>query len=764
MAKKNIKYDFRTLVKALWVSVLLVLFGLFFLMLSISYGWIGSLPSLEEIENPKSNIASQIISSDGQLLGKFYKENRTHVEFEEISPYLVQALVATEDERFYNHSGIDARGLARAIFFLGKKGGASTITQQLAKNLFSEQPRSMAERIFQKLQEWVIAIQIEKNFAKDEIIAMYLNQVDFVYEAVGIQSAASIYFGKMPHELDILESALLVGMVKNPVLYNPRRTEESAKRAFVRRNTVLQQMVKNNYLAPEQYDTLKSQEIVLNFSRQGHDEGAAPYFREHVRQFLKEWVKNNKKPDGSSYNIYTDGLKIYTTIDSRMQRYAEEAVSEHMSNLQRVFFEKEKGRKQAPFSKISDEDIEKLLEQAKRRSERYRNLKAEGVSKDSIDLNFNTPTPMRIFSWAGEIDTVMTPMDSIRYYKHFYQTGFMAVEPQTGFIKAWVGGINFKHFKYDNVYQAKRQVGSTFKPFVYATAIKEKKYSPCFEVPDVRTCIEQGMFGLLKDWCPTNSDNKYGGLITLRDALANSKNTVTTYLMKQIGPESVVRLCRDLGIESDVPEQPSIALGTMDLSVYELLGAYTTFANKGVYTQPISITRIEDKNGIVLEEFSPKTHEVMTEEYAYVMLSLLKGVTQSGTGARLRSRGGSYMDNVVTGFPWGFDNPIAGKTGTTQNNSDGWFVGMTPSLVAGVWAGCEDRSAHFRSTYHGQGATVALPTWALFMKKCYNDESLKLSKGDFEAPEAPLTIPVNCGGSQSNTTDDPDFDSPPDWF
>ena len=763
MAIKKINRDYRFLVKSLWVLFLLVLLGFASLMFSISMGWIGSLPSLEEIENPKSNLASQIISSDGELIGKFYKENRTHAEYNEISPYLVQALVATEDERFYEHSGIDPRGLARAVFYLGSKGGASTITQQLAKNLFSERPDNILERIFQKLQEWVIAIRIEKNFAKEEIITMYLNQVDFLYEAVGINSAANIYFGKQPKDLDILESALLVGMVKNPVLYNPYRTEASKKNAFTRRNTVLQQMIKNNYLAAEQYDSLKNQEIVLNFNRQGHDEGTAPYFREHVRQFMREWVKNNKKPDGSSYNIYTDGLKIYTTIDSRMQRYAEEAVAEHVSNLQRVFFAKEAGRKQAPFSRLSDADIEKLMEQAMRRSDRYRGLKANGVSADSIHKNFNTPIPMRVFSWQGEIDTLMSPMDSIRYYKHFYQTGLMAVEPQTGFIKAWVGGINFKHFKFDNVYQAKRQVGSTFKPFVYATAIKEKKYSPCFEVPDVRTCIEQGMFGLLKDWCPDNSDNKYGGLITLRDALAQSKNTVTTYLMKQIGPESVVRLCQDLGIQSEIPEQPSIALGTMDMSVYELLGAYTTFANKGVYSEPISITRIEDKNGVILEEFSPHTHEVMTEEYAYIMLNLLKGVTNSGTGVRLRSKGGSYMDNVVTGFPYGFDNPIAGKTGTTQNNSDGWFVGITPSLVAGVWAGCEDRSAHFRGTYYGQGATTALPTWGIFMRKCFNDNTLKLSKGDFEAPEEPISIPIYCN-DLPNSNSETEEDEHPDWF
>lgn len=743
--------------KVFWFTIIGI-FSLFFLfVLLVSAGVFGSLPGFEEIENPKSNLATQIISQDGVVLGKFYKENRTHAEFEDLSPYLVKALVATEDERFYGHSGVDIKALSRAVLLLGKAGGGSTITQQLAKMLFHEPPKNIVERIIQKAKEWIIALRIERHYSKQEILAMYLNQFDFLYQAVGIESASQIYFSKKPQDLDIHEAALLVGMAKNPSFFNPMRFPE---RALQRRNVVLKQMLRNNFISSEEFERLRELPLGIQFRKQSHVEGPASYLREHIRLFLSEWVKNNRKPDGSMYNIYTDGLKVYTTIDSRMQQYAEEAVAEHMANYQRVFFAREQSRKDFPFVKLTEKEIEDLMMRAVRRSERFKELKANGISQDSIMKNFKTPVPMQIFSWNGEIDTIISPWDSIRYYKSFYQSGFMAVEPQTGFIKAWVGGINYKHFKFDNVFQAKRQVGSTFKPFLYATAIKEKKYSPCFEVPDARVCIEAGMYGLLKDWCPSNSDDKYEGMMTLKRALAESKNTVSTFLMKQIGPASVVQLCSDLGIRSEVPEAPSIALGTMDLSVYELVGAYTTFANQGTYTEPIVILRIEDKNGLVLAEFEPTTREVMSDEVAYVMLDILKAVTQFGTGARLRSRGGSYLDNVVTGFPWAFDNPIAGKTGTTQNNSDGWFVGMVPNLVAGAWVGCEDRSAHFRSTYFGQGATAAMPIWALFMKKCYADPALKVSRSDFEAPQEPISIITDCAAyKQKQSSDDL-----PDWI
>lgn len=755
--------DFRSFVKAFWILFGLGVLAIFSTAGLASLGAFGKLPSFEEIENPKSNLASQIITADGELLGKFYLDNRTHAEYHELSPHLINALIATEDERFYRHSGIDFEALARAVGRLAKAGGGSTITQQLAKNLFTQRAENFWERIPQKFKEWVIAVQLERQFTKEEILTMYLNQVDFIYQAVGINSAAAIYFGTTPDSLSLEEAAVLVGMAKNPAVYNPKRNPELMQ---ARRNVVYRQMLRNKMLSQNAYDSLKERPIELNFSAQGHIEGRAPYFREHLRNYLKEWVANNPKPDGSVYNLYTDGLKIFTTIDSRMQAHAEAAVQEHMSNLQRVFFKMENKRSSAPFHNLNSREIDQLLLQAMRRTPRYRSLRKAGASEDSIRRVFEKPVSMSIFSYQGDIDTLLSPLDSIRYYKHFYNTGLMSVEPQTGFIKAWVGGINYQHFKYDHVKQGKRQVGSTFKPFVYATAIKQKGYSPCFEVPNVQTCIEKGKFNLLKNWCPENSNREYGGIFSLKEALANSLNTVTTYLMKQIGPEPIIRLLHEMGVDSDIEAQPAIALGATDLSVYEMVGTYTTFANKGVYTEPIFITRIEDKNGVVLEEFSPRTNEVMSEDDAYVVLDLLKGVTTSGTGARLRSSWGNYMNDVVTGFPYKFENPIAGKTGTTQNNSDGWFMGVVPNLITGVWAGCEDRAAHFGATYYGQGATTALPTWALFMRKCYNDPKLSLSRADFERPEDPLRTILDCelfraqqaGRDSSEIDSEPQFD------
>lgn len=743
MAKKSSKgrNDYRSYVKALWVLVFLGVLSVVLLVSLTAAEVFGPLPSFAEIENPKSNLASEVITSDNKLLGKFYQENRTHVEYEELSPHLINALVATEDERYYQHSGIDFEALARAIAKLGKDGGGSTISQQLAKQLFHKPATSTAERILQKFKEWVIATRLERQYTKEEIITMYFNVYDFLYQAVGVNSAAKIYFNTTPDSLNLEQSAMLVGMLKNPILYNPRRYPENA---INRRNTVFKQMIRNDMLTEEAYDTLKERPVVLKFTREDHLEGLAPYFREYLRGFMRDWVKKHEEKTGEKYNIYTDGLKIYTTIDSRMQAYAEEAVSEHFSNLQEVFFKMEKNRKTAPFHNVTSTEVDRIMEQAKKRSGRYRSMRAAGISKDSIDAAFNTPVPMTVFSWNGDIDTVMTPMDSIRYYKHFYNTGMLSVEPQTGFVKAYVGGIDYKHFKYDHATQGKRQVGSTFKPFVYATAIKQKHYSPCFQVPNVRTCIEKGQYGLLKDWCPKNSNDEYGGEYTLKYALANSVNTVTTFLMKEVGPEPVIRLCREMGIKSSIPAAPSIALGTVDLTVEEMVGSYTTLANKGVYVEPLMVTRIEDKNGVVLEEFTPETNEVMSEEDAYVILDLMKGVTQGGTGTRLRLSQGRYQNDVVTGFPYDFDNPIAGKTGTTQNQSDGWFMGVVPNLITGVWGGCEDRSAHFGSIYYGQGATVALPVWALYMKKLYADKKLEISKEDFEKPEDDLNVELNC--------------------
>ncbi len=745
--KKKVDNDFTRYVKWFWILILSGLGFIVFCLLLASWGAFGPLPSFEEIENPKSNLASQIITSDNEVLGKFYLDNRTHADYEELSPHLINALIATEDERYYEHSGVDFEALARAIARLGGAGGGSTITQQLAKQLFHKPASNIFERVKQKFKEWVIAVRLERQYTKQEIIAMYFNQFDFLYQAVGINSASSIYFNTTPDSLTLEQAAVLVGMAKNPSWFNPVR---DAERMQERRNVVYRQMMRNDMLSEEEYDTLKVRPIQLDFKRESHLQGLAPYFREQLRAFMKEWIQENPKPDGSKYNIYTDGLKIYTTIDYRMQKYAEEAVKEHMSNLQGLFFEKEKGRKYAPFHSVSQEEIDRLMERAKLRSQRYKNMERAGIPEDSIDIAFNTPTPMKIFSWDGDIDTVMTPMDSIRYYKHFYQCGMMSVEPKTGFIKAWVGGINYEHFKYDHVKQGKRQVGSTFKPFVYATAIKQKHYSPCFEVPNVLTCIEAGKFGLLKDWCPENSDHEYGGVYTLKNALANSINTVTTYLMKQVGPEPVIRLIREMGIKDDFDVQPAIALGTVDISVYDMVGSYTTFANKGVFNEPIMITRIEDRNGVVLQEFIPRSNEVMSEEDAYVVLDLLKGVTRGGTGTRLRTGSNySHLNYAVTGAPYQFTNPIAGKTGTTQNNSDGWFMGVVPNLITGVWSGCEDRAAHFGSTAYGQGATVALPVWALYMKKLYADEKLQISKSDFEKPENPLSVDLYCNDKAS---------------
>lgn len=760
--KKNAtqKSDYRKMVRNLWLLFLAGILGIALIITLTTLGAFGPLPTFEEIENPKSNVATEIISSDGKLLGKFYRDNRTHIEYEDLSPHLINALIATEDERYYDHSGIDFEALARAIAKLGGGGGGSTITQQLAKQLFHEPGKrvSLFERIKQKFKEWVISVQLERQYTKQEIIAMYLNQVDFLFNADGINSAASIYFNKSTDSLSLEEAAVFVGMLKNPAYYNPKLVME---RMVGRRNQVYRQMLRNEMISQEELDSLEQRPIELEYVRQSHRDGIAPYFREYLRQYMKDWIETHPKPDGSPYNLYTDGLKIYTTIDSRMQSYAEEAVNEHMSNLQKVFFKVEKNRKQAPFHNLTEGAIEDVIGAAMRRTPRFRNMRRNDISMDSILKVFHTPREMSVFAWGGDVDTLMSPWDSIRYYKHFYQSGLMSMEPQTGFIKAWVGGIDYRHFQYDHVIQGKRQVGSLFKPFVYTTAMRQKGYSPCFEVPNVRTCIEKGKYNLLKDWCPKNSDGEYGGVLSLKDALAGSVNTVTTYLMKQVGPVPVVRLLREMGIKDEIDPQPSMALGTLDLSVYDIVGAYTTFANKGVYTEPIFLTRIEDRNGVVLEEISPRTNEVMSEEDAYVVLDLMKGVTTSnkGTGLRLKSRWGSYRYDVATGFPWAFNNPIAGKTGTTQNNADGWFMGIVPNLVTGVWGGCEDRSAHFGATYFGQGATVSLPVWALYMKKCYADESLQISKSDFEKPIDPLSIELDCGRYKASAGLNNDSDS-----
>jgi penicillin-binding protein 1A len=736
--------------KKFWKVFFYGLGGLFLFFLFASWGIFGSMPSFEDLENPDSNLATEVISADGVTIGKFYNENRTSIKYKDLPKHLVEALVATEDERFYEHSGIDGRGTLRAVLSLGTSGGASTLTQQLAKQLFhGEGSKFLPFRIVQKVKEWIIAIKLERQYTKNEIIAMYFNKADFVNTAVGIRSAAKVYFGKEPRNLSISEGAMLVGMLKNPSLFNPIRRLERVRQ---RRNVVMKQMVKNNFLSEATKISLEKEPIVLHFQPESHKDGIATYFREYLREFMKNWLKENKKPDGSEYDIYRDGLKIYTTIDSRMQANAEQAVTEHLTNLQQEFFSQAKTNKNAPFINISDVETQRILMQAMKSSERWRQLKEQEKSDEEIIKSFSIKTEMTVFTWKGERDTIMTPLDSIRYYKHFLQAGLMAMEPQTGHVKAWVGGINYKYFQYDHVGQGARQVGSTFKPFVYATAIEQLNMSPCDSIIDSPFMIHKGRHHVTEDWEPKNSDQKYRGMVTLKKALANSINTVSAKLMDKVGPEAVVALAHKLGINSEIPVQPSIALGAVEITVQDMVAAYSTFANQGVYIKPQFISRIEDKNGVVIYEPIPESHDVLNKDIAFAVIKLLEGVTEDGSGARLRTQGGGYGYERVTGYPYVFTNPIAGKTGTTQNQSDGWFMGMVPNLVTGVWVGCEDRSARFKSITYGQGAVAALPIWGLFMKKNYADETMTLSKEDFERPDN-LSIKVDCWSPPSTVKD-----------
>jgi len=706
-----------------------------------SWGVFGTMPSFEDLENPEANLATEIISSDGVTIGKFYSENRTRIRYNDLPKHLVDALVATEDERFYDHSGIDFRRTTTAAISLGTRGGASTITQQLAKLLFhGEGSRFIVARIVQKAKEWIIATRLERQYTKNEIIAMYLNKADFVNTAVGIRSAAKVYFGKEPRDLTIDESAMLVGMLNNPSLFNPVRRPE---RTLQRRNIVLKQMERNGYLTREQKEEYQKKPLVLNFQPESHHEGIATYFREYLRDYMKKWVEENEKPDGSKYDIYKDGLKIYTTIDSRIQQYAEDAMKKHLANLQQEFDTQQKGNKNWPFVRISQAETDKIMMAAMKNSERWRQMAAQDKSEEEIIKSFSVKTPMKIFTWKGEKDTIMTPTDSIRYYKSLLQAGVMAMEPATGHVKAWVGGVNYKYFQYDHVGQGARQVGSTFKPFVYAAAIEQLNYSPCDSIIDAPYTIPKGRHNVTETWTPSNSDHEYRGMVTLKRALALSINTVSAKLIDKVGPEAVVELTHKLGVKSKIPAQPSIALGAVEVTVHDMVAAYSTFANQGVYVKPQFITRIEDKNGVVIYESVPESHDVLNKDIAFAVIKLLQGVTESGSGARLRTQGGGHGYNRVTGYPYVFKNPIAGKTGTSQNQSDGWFVGMVPNLATGVWVGCEDRSARFKTITYGQGATAALPIWALMMKACYEDKELNISTGDFERPKN-LSIKVDC--------------------
>lgn len=740
---------------------LIGVFALIFLF--ASFGLFGELPDETTLENPEKNLATEIVGSDGKVLGKFYKENRTPVTYDELPQHLVVALLATEDIRFYDHAGVDVKGTVRAAVFLGSKGGASTISQQLAKQLFTDQvSRSKFQRGLQKIKEWIIATRLERRYTKEEIITMYFNTYDFLNQAIGIESASNIYFDKAPSQLDVVESAMLVGMFKNSSLYNPLRNPEGVKN---RRNVVLSQMEKYNFITEAVKDSLQATPLTFTYTAQGHNEGIATYFREYARAFMQDWIDNNPKSDGTKYNIYSDGLKVYTTIDSRMQRYAEEAVEQHISNLQKEFDAQNEKNKTAPFRDVTEEEVTTIFNQSMKRSDRWRELEKQGKSDKEIKESFNKKTKMRVFSWTAQnhtIDTVMTPLDSIRYYKSFLQASMMSMVPQTGEVKAWVGGIDYKHFKYDMVATGKRQIGSTFKPFVYATAIDQMHMSPCDTLPNTPFSIPAGAQGNTKEWAPKNSSGKYGGMLTLRDALARSINTITARLIYRVGPRPVIELVGKMGVDTkNMIEVPSIALGTPDVSLFEMVGAYSTFANEGVYVKPTLITRIEDKNGTVLYQHIPEAKDVISSETAYVTVSLMEGVTQSGSGGRLRTKGRETWDpvykKVITGYPYEFKNPIAGKTGTTQNNSDGWFMGMVPNLVTGVWVGGEDRSVHFNKTAYGQGATMALPIWGMYMKSCYANEDLDVSTGNFKKP-ADLSIQTDCEkwkeDQQGNDEDD----------
>ena len=732
-SKKNAneKQGIRKFVIILWSLFavgLICVFGLFY---GISNEWFGDMPTFEELENPSTNLASEIISADGKVLGTYYIENRSNVSYSELSPYLVEALLAIEDIRFYEHSGIDQRALLRVIFGLATgndKGGGSTLTQQLAKNLFPRgENLSTLQLVIRKFQEWVTATKLEYNYSKDEIIAMYLNTVFFGHNAYGIKKASETFFNLEPKDLNIEQAALMAGVVNAPSRFSPIRNPE---RALQRRNLVISQMTTYGFITEEERDSIS--QIPIDMSKFGvldHNTGQATYLREYLRQTLTEWAKENHKPDGTPYNIYKDGLKIYTTIDSKMQKYAEEAVREHLAlDLQPAFDKHWKGYTNAPFS-LEEEEVEQLMEISMKRSERYRKLKNAKVSLDSIRENFNTPTEMIVFSWDGPIDTIMTPMDSMRYFKSFLQSSLMSVESHTGHVKAYVGGIDYRFFKYDHVTQARRQVGSTFKPFLYTLAMQEGEFTPCTTVPNISYSIEMpdGKF-----WEPRDAGKtKLGEEVTLKWALAHSNNRISAYLMKQFGPEAVIQMARRMGVTSHIESVPSICLGVCDISLYEMVGAMNTFANKGIYVRPIFITKIEDKNGNVIEYFNTEQVEAMDNVTAYKMIELMKGVVQSGTGVRLK-------------YKYGLRNPIAGKTGTTQNQSDGWFMGITPDLTTGIWTGAEDRSVHFRTIGLGQGSNMALPIWALYMQKVYADSTLNISKGDFEKPLSDVAMEFDC--------------------
>ena len=722
---------------------------LYFLFVFIDKGWVGYLPPLEELQNPKNKYATEVFSADMVSLGRYYrKENRVGVQYADLSPYLVDALISTEDVRFYEHTGVDSKSLFRAIVLLGRSGGGSTLTQQLAKQLWSPRANNIFERAMQKPIEWVIATKLERLYSKDEILLMYLNQFDFLYNAVGIKSAAQVYFATTPKDLRIEQAAMLVGMCKNPAFYNPIRHPE---RTTARRNTVLSQMCKYEYITQEERDSLMTLPLGLSYRSVDHKQGLAPYFREYLRQILtakepieskypdwnkqqynidrEQWDTNplygfcnkNTKPDGSHYDIYQDGLRIYTTIDSRMQQYAEDAVTEHMQEMQERFFKEKSKKSYAPFSRdLKQKDIDGIMTRSMKQSERYRLMRKAGYTETQITDTFNTPMEMRIFSYQGMIDTIMSPMDSIRWQKYFLRCGFMSMDPHSGHVKAYVGGPNFANFQYDMATLGRRQVGSTVKPYLYTLAMNEGMW-PCDKAVNQEITLIDGNGN---EWTPRDghAENK-GDTVTLQWGLEKSSNWITAYLMSLFTPEQLVRLMRSFGIKGQIDPVVSLCLGPCEVSVEEMVDAYTTFPNKGIRVEPLYVTRIEDNNGNVLATFMPKTHEVLGEQTSYKMIHMLRSVMDHGTGVRVR-------------FKYGLRGPMGGKTGTTQNNSDGWFVAFTPSLVSGCWVGGEDRAIHFDSMAEGQGASMALPIFALYMQKVFADTELGYDENEkFDVPD-----------------------------
>ncbi len=725
----------------LWMVYIALLAAVVIFFYGIAYEWFGPMPSFEELENPTTNLASEIYSADGVLLGTYYIENRSNVHFQELSPNMVSALLAIEDIRFTEHTGIDRKALVRVAWGVvtgNKKGGGSTLTQQLAKNLFPRgQNLSTPKLVIRKFQEWVTATKLERNYSKEEIMAMYLNTVAFGSHSFGIKSASLTFFNKSPDSLLIEEAALMAGVVNAPTWYSPVRNPE---RALQRRNLVISKMAEYGFITPSVADSVKRIPIDMsNYGIMDHNAGQANYFREFLRAQMHSWCATHFKADGTPYDLYKDGLKIYTTINSRMQQHAEQAVREHLGlDLQPAFHKHWKGYPNAPFVFPPQDmrtEVDKIIQQAIRRSDRYRLLKTSGATADEINQSFRTPVRMRVFSWNGPRDTVMTPIDSIRYYKHYLMSSLLSIESHTGFVRAYVGGNDYTFFKYDHATQARRQVGSTFKPFLYTLAMQEGEYSPCYKVPNIKYSVQlwDGTF-----WEPRNSsDERIGEEVTLKWALANSNNWISAYLIKRFSPESVIQMARKMGVTAPIDPVPAIALGTPDISLYEMVGAMNTYANKGVYVKPVFVTRIEDKNGNVIDRYVPEKNEAMDETTAFKMIQLMKGVVESGTGIRLR-------------FKYQLNNPIAGKTGTTQNQSDGWFMGITPDLTTGVWVGAEDRSVHFRTISLGQGANMALPIWALYMQKVYNDPALNVSQGDFEKPLADVSIEFDCDKYDKN--------------